>query len=138
MQSFATARQNIASGDAIFWRGKSSPRQCSDRRLLGGVGLSVKPLHAPIRRQLVERGGRRREATIGFKPYRRLSSLIRSDLIDYRWTDGGSIVDRVSTILYFVRRYDKYILCRITLKFKEETVGSKIYLNPTRDDSNHE
>ena len=104
----------------------------------GGAGLSVKPLHAPIRQRLVERGGCQRGATIGFKPYRRLSSLIRSDLIDYRWTDGGSIVDRVSTILYFVRRYDKYILCRITLKFKEETVGSKIYLNPTRDDSNHE
>ena len=47
----------------------------------GGAGLSVKPLHAPIRRRLVERGGRRREATIEFKAIVRLLSLIRSDRI---------------------------------------------------------
>ena len=73
MQCFATARQNIASGDAIF--GGDSPLLATAATVVcwGGAGLSVKPLHAPIRRRLVERGGRRREATIGFNPYRRLS-----------------------------------------------------------------
>ena len=85
--------------NVLRWRGKTlhqemrffggdSPLLASAATVVcwGGAGLSVKPLHAPIRQRLVERGGCQRGATIGFKPYRRLSSLIRSDLINYRWT----------------------------------------------------